>query len=29
MKARCDKLLKKLAENNIDAAVITSGINRR
>ncbi|MBR3298855.1 MAG: aminopeptidase P family protein [Clostridia bacterium] len=29
MKARCDKLLKKLAENNIDAAIITSGINRR
>ena len=29
MKARCDKLLKKLAQNNIDAAVITSGINRR
>ena len=29
MKARCDKLLKKLAENNIDAVIITSGINRR
>ena len=29
MKARCDKLLKKLAESNIDAAIITSGINRR
>lgn len=29
MKARCDKLLSKLAENNIDAAIITSAINRR
>ncbi len=29
MKARCDKLLKKLAEMNIDAVVITSPINRR
>ncbi len=29
MKSRCDKLLKKLAENNIDAAVITSAVNRR
>ncbi|MBR0157136.1 MAG: aminopeptidase P family protein [Clostridia bacterium] len=29
MKTRCDKLLKKLAEKNIDAAVITSAVNRR
>ena len=29
MKSRCDKLLKKLAEKNIDAAIITSPINRR
>ena len=29
MKTRCDKLLKKLAENNIDTAVITSAVNRR
>ena len=29
MKARCDKLLKKLAESNIDAVIITSGVNRR
>ena len=29
MKHRCEKLLKILAENNIDAAIITSGVNRR
>lgn len=29
MKQRCGKLLRKLAENSIDAAVITSAVNRR
>ena len=29
MKKRCDKLIAKLREKNIDAAIITSPVNRR
>ena len=29
MKKRCDKLIAKLCEKNIDAAIITSPVNRR